>query len=201
MTENELAVKLIEMVGTWRGVADVARTTVNAGVGDKDSEPSSLWKYRMILAEHSPIRMLQFRVKMQNLKSWVSVHLVRHKFGIEHWVRTQRTDRTGVNRDLSPQGVLIEHEFLANAQAIIFISRKRLCGCASVETREAWMKVIDVVREVCPELANACVPDCVYRGWCYEMKPCGFYNTGDFVKRINQYRTWNGVHINSCKKE
>ena len=201
MTEKQLEVKLVGMLGSWRAVADVARTTVHKDNGDPSVEPSSLWRYRMILAEHSPIRMIQFRIKLLNVKSWVSVHLVRHKFGIEHWVRTQRSDRAGGNRDEATQGTLIEHEFLANAQAIIAISRKRLCGLASPETRELWEEVVLMISTVCPELANACVPDCVYRGWCYEMKPCGFYASSEFVKRLNKYRTWDGVHINSLKKD
>ena len=57
---------------------------------------------------------------------------------IEHIVTTKRTDRTGVSRDELEQGSLVNHECDANAQALINISRKRLCHCASPETRKAW---------------------------------------------------------------
>ncbi|MDA3822324.1 MAG: thymidylate synthase ThyX, partial [Bacteroidales bacterium] len=100
--------------GTWREVADSANTTIRKEAGTK--EPSSLWKKRMLLCEHSPIRQLFIKAKLYDLKSWVSVHIVRHKFGIEHWVRSQRTDRTGIDRNELTQDSIVEHEFLANAQ-------------------------------------------------------------------------------------
>ena len=129
---------------TWRDVADAARTTINRAAGA--GEPSSAWKKRMLLAEHSPIRQLVFRWKWVGLKSWVSVHLVRHKFGIDHFVSTQRSDRTGVDRDASRQDTPVTHECIANAQAILSISRKRLCRQASPETRAAWGQVVEALR-------------------------------------------------------
>lgn len=176
--------------GTWREVADSANTTINKEAGIK--EPSSQWKRRMLLCEHSPIRQILIKCKWYELKSWISVHFVRHKFGIEHWVRTQRTDRTNVNRDELPQGNFVEHEFEANAQAIISISRKRLCNQASKETREAWKAVLESIKEDQPELYSVCVPDCIYRGWCYEYKSCGYHKTKEFNEELVNYR--NGIN-------
>jgi len=178
--------KVLGVKGTWREIADSANTTVHVEAGEK--EPSSKWKKRMLLCEHSPIRQLMIKCKWYDLKSWVSVHFVRHKIGIEHWVRTQRTDRTNVDRDTLPQGSLIEHEFEANAQAFITISRKRLCRQASKETRDAWQAMLDVVSDLEPELYGACVPDCVYRGWCYEFKSCGFHKTEEYRQKLADYR-------------
>jgi len=173
--------------GTWREVADSANTTIHKEAGTK--EPSSQWKRRMLLCEHSPIRQLLIRCKWYELKSWVSVHFVRHKVGIEHWVRSQREDRTGIKRDELPQSNLVEHEFLANAQAMINISRKRLCNQASPETREAWKAVLEAIKDDQPELYKVCVPDCIYRGWCYEFKSCGYHKTEEFQKRLKEYRS------------
>lgn len=173
--------------GTWREVANSANTTIHKEAGTK--ELSSQWKRRMLLCEHSPIRQILIKCKWYELKSWISVHFVRHKFGIEHWVRTQRTDRTNVNRDELPQGNLVEHEFEANAQAIINISRKRLCNQASKETREAWQAVLESIKEDQLELYSVCVPDCIYRGWCYEFKSCGYHKTPQFQERLNEYRS------------
>ena len=161
----------MKMIGTWRDVADAARTTVGKDAGE--GEPSSAWKRKILMAEHSPIRKLMFSWTWEDLPYWVSVHLVRHKFGIEHFVSTQRTDRTGENRAEKRQGAPVRHSCIANAQALISISRKRLCACASPETREAWRSVVDAVREIAPEVADVCVPECVYRGFCPEMKGCG----------------------------
>ncbi len=172
--------------GTWRDVADSAYTTIHKEAGAK--EPSSSWKRRILMCEHSPIRQLFFKVKWYDLKSWVSVHFVRHKIGIEHWVRTQREDRTGIERDDLPQSNNVEHEILANAQAIINISRRRLCNQASKETREAWQLVLNSIKDEQPELFSICVPDCIYRGWCYEFKSCGYHKTQQFTNRLNEYR-------------
>ena len=170
----------------WRDIADAARTTIRMPEGTK--EPSSAWKRRILLAEHSPIRQMIFKWKWINLKYWVSVHFVRHKFGIEHFVSTQRSDRTGVNRDDLPQSALVNHECCANAQAMIFISRKRLCRQASPETTAAWKMVLDAVKEVEPELHSVCVPECVYRGFCPEFKCCGYAQTEAFRKALADYR-------------
>lgn len=186
-----MKVKFLGIRGSWRDVADSARTTINKEAGEK--EPSSSWKRRMLLCEHSPIRQLFIKCKWYELKSWVSVHFVRHKFGIEHWVRTQREDRTGVNRDELPQGSLVEHEFTATAQAMINISRKRLCSQASKETREAWQEVLNSIKDTEPELYRVCVPDCIYRGWCYEYKSCGYHKTEKYKEQLSRYR--EGINI------
>lgn len=177
---------------TWRDVADAARTTINKEAGE--GEPSSAWKKRILLAEHSPIRQLVFRWKWVGLKSWVSVHLVRHKVGIDHFVSTQRSDRTGTDRDAARQDAPVSHECVANAQAIMGISRKRLCRQASPETRAAWGQVVAALRETEPELASCCVPECVYRGFCPEFRCCGYARTPDFERALAAYR--GGVRDN-----
>lgn len=179
-------VKLLDYNDCWQGAKNATMNTVGK---DKGVYPSSDWKKRLLLSEHSPIRKIKIAWKWTNLKYWVSVHFVRHKLGIEHWVSTQRTDRTGVNRDVEPQGSEIMHEAEANAQALITISRKRFCFGASPETRQAWRAVIDKVGEVEPELASVCVKDCVYRGYCYEFKSCGYHKTEAFQKELEQYRS------------
>lgn len=178
--------KLKSKYGTWRDVADAARTTV--GKEDGEGEPSSLWKTRMLLAEHSPIRFLSYSILWEGIKSWISVHIVRHKFGIEHFVRSQRTDRTGVDRNSLPQDSLVDHRILVNAQALITISRKRLCRQASPETQEAWKKALETIKDTDPELFEVCVPDCIYRGWCFELNPCGYCGGLNYTERLRKYR-------------
>lgn len=192
-----MEVKFIKIKGTWRDVADAARTTIGMEAGE--GEPSSNWKRKMLLAEHSPIRKIYINWKWTNLKSWISVHFVRHKFGIEHWVKSQRPDRTGSrnNRDEVPQGTLIDHECEANTQAIINISRKRLCNMAMPETRQAWKKFLESMKDKEPELYSVCVRDCIYRGWCYEYKSCGFHKTEKFQEQLNDYRK----NINSWEEK
>lgn len=179
-------IKWTEYVDVWPKVKRSARTTISKeGEG---SYPSDTWKKTILLAEHSPIRKIHFSWKWENLKSWISVHFVRHKIGIEHWVSTQRTDRTGINRDTSPQDVPVGHECEADAQALITISRKRLCGQADPETRAAWQEVKDKVSIIDPVLGSVMVPECIYRGFCPEFKPCGYVFTDDYKKKLAEYR-------------
>jgi len=102
-----MKVKFLGVRGSWKDVVNSARTTIHMEQGQK--EPSSNWKRRMLLAEHSPIRQLFIKAKWYDLKYWVSVHICRRKTGIEHYVRTQRTDRTGLDRDDIEQGAKVEH--------------------------------------------------------------------------------------------
>lgn len=179
-------IEWFDWADVWPKVKRAARTTISKdGTG---VYPSDSWKKTILLAEHSPIRKIRFSWKWKDLKSWVSVHFVRHKHGIEHWVTTQRTDRTGVDRDLSPQNAPVSHECEANAQALIFISRHRLCGQASPETRAAWQEVKAVVQEVDPVLASVMVPECIYRGFCPEFKSCGYVNTPAYDVALAEYR-------------
>jgi hypothetical protein len=80
------------------------------------------------------------------------------------------------------------HECFANAQNVMFISRRRLCSQASKETREAWKLVVDAIKEKEPELGECCVPECVYRGFCPEFKPCGYSQTEAFKEAVAKYR-------------
>ncbi len=170
----------------WQDIKNATMTTVGKSTG---KYPDSAWKIRLIRAEHSPIRKLTFSWRWVDLPSWVSVHMVRHKIGIEHFVKTQRSDRTGVDRAQLPQGAPVNHECFANAQALITISRKRLCSCASPETRKAWELVRDEVRKIEPELAHCMVKECVYRGFCPEMFGCGYDKTEQFQEDVKRYRS------------
>ena len=178
--------KFMKVIGTWRSVADAARTTIRLDGGE--GEPSSRWKKRILLAEHSPLRKLLFNWKWSNLPYWVSVHFVRHKFGIEHFVSTQRSDRTGTDRTGNRQDAPVEHECVANAAEVMFISRRRLCCQASPETRAAWKLVVDEIAKSEPEVAACCVPECVYRGFCPEFKSCGFVDTPKYQEALKAYR-------------
>ena len=152
---------------SWLAIKRACRNTINRDGAGK--EPDSNWKRRLLLSEHSPIRKLKVEWKWSDLPYWVSVHLVRHWLGIVHFVGTQRSDRTGEQRDSKSQDSPVVHEAEAKAQALINISRKRLCNGASPETQQAWQAVKDEIAKTEPELARCMVADCIYRGHCYEM--------------------------------
>lgn len=166
-----MRVEIKKVYGTWRDVADNANNTV--GKEDGTKEPSYFWKKRMLLSEHSPIRTIRYRIKIYDIPYWVAMHFVRHKVGVEHWVKTQRTDRTGADRSQLKQDALIDYVFEANQQALINMSRKRICNKAAKETRTAWYKVLSAILLKDATLWEVLVPECVYRGNCYEMITCG----------------------------
>lgn len=187
----------LEQVGGWKRVLNAARRTI--GKRPLDKEPSDSWKAKMLLAEHSPIRLLEYDWSWSKIKQYVTTHLVRHHEGCEKFVHSQRGDRRNLleeyhvqSRDELPQGALNDMDMTANTQAIINISRKRLCSCASKETREAWRQVIKEIRKIDPILADKCVPECIYRGFCPEfMNPCGYANTPKFQEDLKKYRSTN----------
>ena len=180
-------ISFFEVLTKWSSVLNSARTTVGKVAARKN--PSSTWKKKILLAEHSPIRLLILNWKWSNLKSWVSVHFVRHKIGIEHFVKTQRTDRTGIPRDRASQDTFVDHECVGNAQSIINISRKRLCTCASPETRIAWKEFLESLKDREPELYGVCVRECIYRGFCPELSPCGYSRSKEYEEKLLVYRT------------
>ena len=179
-------VTVTDVGGTYRDVANAARTTINMAEGDK--EISEEYMYKMYKCEHSPIRLRQFRIVIENCPSWVATHFCRHHIGVEKFVSTQRTDRTGVDRNKLPQDAPVRLEMWANAQAMINISRKRLCNCASKETRRIWIMVLNELYEIDRPLCECCVPECVYRGHCPEYKGCGFDKSPLFKEGINYYQ-------------
>ena len=125
----------------------------------------------MYLAEHSPIRTQVFWVEMINIPTFVSVHMVRHKIGVEHFVKSNRDDRGGDGKE--DRDTPVCHAMFINAQALIFMSRMRLCQKAHATTIRVWRMVKDAVWEADPALAQHMVPNCEYRGRCTEMKSCG----------------------------
>lgn len=187
-------VSRLEQVTSWKRVLNAARRT--RGKEPLDKEPSNSWKAKMLLAEHSPIRLLEYDFSWKAIKQWVTAHLVRHHEGCEKMVHSQRGDRRAIleeynvnSRDELPQGALNDMDMSANAQALINISRKRLCSCASKETREAWQQVKAEIAKVDPILASKMVPECLYRGFCPEwMSPCGYSKTEKFEKDLQEYR-------------
>lgn len=123
--------------------------------------------------EHSITRSQIFSIQLIDVPTFVSVHLVRHVTTIP-FVRSHRTDRggTGTEDRYTP----VSHRFIANAESILHIARRRLCYKASKETREVVLEIKRKLLKVDPDLAYYMVPNCVYRGgYCPEPKPCGNY--------------------------
>ena len=137
--------------------------------------PTEEWLEKLIKAEHSPARELWFGIKME-IPYGVAVHFVRHHIGVNHYVQTQRDDRTTheISRNEKPQGETVSHIMSVNAQELIFMAHKRLCSQASPETRKVMEMICEEVIKVAPYMKDVLVPLCAYRGGlCTEFKCCG----------------------------
>ena len=134
------------------------------------------WKSRMLKCKHSPIRTLMFTIRM-TVPYYVSTHFVRHKIGVEHFVQSQRNDRqNNYDRDLAPQGAPVSHIMEVNAEQLMFMANRRLCGMADVTTRYVMTKICSLVCNTNPEFKGFLVPMCEYINECPEFKPCGHWD-------------------------
>ena len=64
----------LEQVTSWKRVLKAARRTI--GKESTDKEPSDSWKAKILLAEHSPIRLLEYDFSWKNIKQWVTTHQI-----------------------------------------------------------------------------------------------------------------------------
>lgn len=196
---------------TWNRALNAARKTV--GLKPLKKEPSDEWKKMALMAEHSPIKLVEYTISFTDLKQWVGVHLLRHQYVLP-FIHSQRVDRRNLDdcvekvmaiisddvkndpsfnkRDYLFQGEPNDQDFVVNAQTLINISRKRLCKTASKETQEAWKAVQGAIREFDPVMASFMVANCVYRGFCPERESCGFWKSKTFNQQLNEYRNLIG---------
>ena len=189
LIEGDTKITRMEQVTSWNRALNAARRTI--GKEPLPKEPSDSWKAKIILAEHSPIRLVEYDWTWEQIRQWVTAHLVRHHEGCEKFVHSQREDRRElpIERDKMPQGAVNDMDMTANVQALINISRKRLCNCASPETRKAWQQVKEEIRKIDPVLADKMVPECLYRGFCPEwMNSCGYSKTKKYQEDLEKYR-------------
>jgi thymidylate synthase ThyX len=157
----------------------LCKTCTLVTVGKESNKPATdEWKVKLLKANHSPIRTLQFCFRLTNIPSWVATHLVRHVHATP-FVKTQRTDRNnGHDRGADRQDTPVDMCWHMNAEELITIAHKRLCRQASPETREVVQAICDEVIKVNPEFKGLLVPNCYYRGGvCEEFYPCGLNKT------------------------
>lgn len=163
--------EILKIKGDWQEVVDDCRVTVGKNALGK--EPSKKFKREILISEHSPIRSMSIKWKWVNIPSWVATHFSRHKW--ECFIKTQRTDRTGTDRNKMPQDAPVIMSGDANTQHLIDMARKRLCRMASKETRQYMEDLKKAIHEVQPEIADVLVPNCVYRCGCPEPNGCKWF--------------------------
>lgn len=193
---KEIKVRVTDFNIDWKKIKSACMTTISKEAGDK--EPSHEWKRKLLLCEHSPIRRGTISWKYDEIPYCISTHFVRHHEGVEKWVGTERADRTEIkDRSERSQMDTVPMEMEANIQALINISKKRLCTSADPLTRAYWIATLEAIKEYDEDIYWACAPECVRDGGCPEYKPCGYYENlmknesketqMSLVKRYNVY--------------
>ena len=165
--------KILKIKGDWEEVVNDCRATVGKDALGK--APSTKFKREILISEHSPIRSISIKWTWRNIPSWVATHFSRHKW--ECFIKTQRSDRTGLSRDKQPQDAPVNFTGEANVQHLIDTARKRLCMLASREARKYMEDLKATIHINEPEIADVLVPNCIYRGGCPEPNGCGWYDT------------------------
>jgi len=154
----------------WLEVKQRALVTVGK---QTSTPPTDEWKKKILTARHSPIRHLEFSFYMEDIPSWVSVHLARHVHS-QPYIKSQRNDRQAeYDRNAAPQNAPVNMIYDVNAEELMTIANKRLCNQASQETRSLVRMMCIEVEKACPEFKGLLVPACEYNGVCHEMYPCG----------------------------
>ena len=169
MSECKIEILRYPTEEDWKRCLLLARTT--QGKFDAPNEPSIEWKRKILKSEHSPIRTLMFTILMKDIPYCNSVHFVRHKYGVEHYVQSQRKNpERGSERQDAP----VTHIMDINAQELIFMARKRLCFKADEVTRKIMAKIVHEIYKKDYIYRGVFMPACCYKeSNCCEFKPCG----------------------------
>lgn len=165
-----MKVELIEKPtdNDWLAVKRRALVTI----GKKPvTAPDFKWKHDILRARHSPIRRLNFSFYIE-CGYCESVHLCRH-IHAQPYVKSQRNDRQSkYDRRKAPQDATVSMIWDVNAEELMVVANKRLCGLASEETRAIVKEIRNLVLKEYPEFDGLLEPYCVYWGRCQEMYPC-----------------------------
>ena len=96
----------------WTRVKNHCRTTDNKGFTEKSA--SDTFKKKLLISEHSPIRLLEFDWTWKGIFYWLSTEWSRHKF--EKFISTQRDDRLidDTPRGKKPQDAPVNFDGYAN---------------------------------------------------------------------------------------
>jgi hypothetical protein len=132
------------------------------------------WKIKMLNCRHSPIRKLFFSFYISDMPYWLHAELCRHHIGIEKYVKSQRDDRNNndIPRGKKPQDAPVDMIIDLNAEALLTLMNKRLCGCATKEMQELMMMIRKEVIKTNQEFERFMVPMCQHLGSCKEFVSC-----------------------------
>ena len=163
----EIKARITNFIVNWQAIKSACMTTISKEAGE--NEPPKIWKRKLLICEHSPIRRSIISWKWDAIPYCISTHFARHHEGCEKFIGTSRSDRTEIkDRSQRTQMDCVPMEMDANIQALINISEKRLCTCADPLTTKYWESVLEAVKEYDEDIYWACVPSGIAHGGCTE---------------------------------
>ena len=187
----------------WNLIKSACMQTVGKEAGKK---PTEVWKEKLLISQHSPVRRSMISIKWEEIPSYVSTHIARHHEGCEKFIQTSRADRTGVPREERRQTDVVSMQMDMNIQAMINICEARLCMQADSETRKYIEGLVEAVKEIDPTMAKMLVPSGIYRAGCKEMfsncnycvnflKTLSMEQLLDIRERLNAYNEYRNKKI------
>lgn len=173
----------------WKRIKNHCRTTDNKDF--TENEATNKFKKKLLISEHSPIRLLEFDWSWKNIYYWLSTEWSRHKF--EKFISSQRDDRLidDIPRGEKPQNALVNFDGYANMQNLIDAWRKRLCYKATKEARELAEDFKVSLHKTHPIEADVLVPNCIYRWGCPEFDTC------KYIKRFKKWCNKNDYYFDA----
>jgi len=133
-----------------------------------------------MIAKHSTLRAVRFRIVMDDVRSDVARQLARHTSGlIQLYIQSKRPDWTGSPRPLEPYPVIMIID--SDAEGWLHLAEQRLCSRAMQETQEAVSEIVKTMEAskhpYLRALGSLSVPRCeAIGGRCPEgSRCCGRY--------------------------
>ena len=104
--------------------------------------PTEKWKHKTVVAQHSPLRQLEFLITIEDVPNFIHTHISRHVH-LQPYIQTMREDITGIPNDEITRRTPNNGTYIINAQEFIHVSHDRLCTKASADTKFVWECVVE----------------------------------------------------------
>ena len=171
-------VSFIRISGDWLTVADAYQTVRNRS-NEIDTGPG--WRRMMLMEEHPSVNMIIFNFRWDWVPSWIILHNVRNFQNI-HWFYWCAPNH---ERWLRFPSVPLEGQ--CTALDLIRASRLALCKNTPKEVRDYWYMLKKEIARYQPEIADAMVQECVFRGFCPKINTCAFSQSTTFRRHREKY--------------
>ena len=149
------------------------------------------WWIKQIVANHSTIRSIHFRLVDIEPKS-VVMQLIRATKGHpQPYVQSSRPDWTGQERSsdpYDPKMFVQDH----TAESFVEMAKQRLCMRTEEKTKQAMRELVEALKESTDPFLKAvgfcCHPACYWLQGCPELKGCqGAVKIADAIIRIYKF--------------